>query len=114
VLRSSFAGAVTDIADGLLGVGVDDECSVTRQIGEQLQHTEFAHCFKSTGEGTVIFGDWEKPKKMIWTPVRTEGIKYYKTTVLSVNVGDKMISSDKRLQDDIFKGTIWDTGSPHM
>lgn len=95
--QKEFAGAVTDNADGLLGVGVDDECSVSRQIGEQLHHTEFAHCFKSTGEGTVIFGDWEKPEKMIWTPMRTEGIKYYKTTVLSVHVGNKMISSDTRL-----------------
>jgi len=46
--------------------------------------------------------------------MRTEGIKYYKTTVLSVHVGDTMITSDKRLQDNVFNGTIWDTGSPHM
>jgi len=107
-------GVVTDHADGMMGLAIDTKASLAFQIGDQLQETQIAHCFKSNGMGTLIFGEWEKPKNMTWAVLNTGGNHYYKTQTLSIWVGDKKVTSDKRLEKNQFRGTVWDTGSPHM
>jgi len=107
-------GVITDHADGMMGLAVDPKVSLAFQIGDQLHHTQVAHCFKSNGEGTLIFGEWEKPKNMTWAVLNVGGNHYYKTRTLSIWVGDRKVTSDNRLEKNHFKGTVWDTGSPHM
>jgi len=107
-------GVITDHADGMMGLAIDAKASLAFQIGNQLQHTQVAHCFKSNGKGTLIFGEWEKPKNITWALLNTGGNHYYKTKTLSIWVGDKKVTSDNRLEKNQFRGTVWDTGSPHM
>jgi len=57
-------GAVYGHADGILGLGIDANASAVFQFGEQLHTLQLAHCFKNSGEGTLIFGEWPKPKEM--------------------------------------------------
>jgi len=107
-------GVITDHADGMMGLAVDMKASLAFQIGDQLKHTQVAHCFKSNGKGTLIFGEWDKPKDMTWALLNVGGNHYYKTKTLSIWVGDQKVTSDSRLEKNQFKGTVWDTGSPHM
>jgi len=62
-------GAVYDHADGILGLGIDANASAVFQFGEQLHTIQLAHCFKNSGEGTLIFGEWHKPKGMAYVPL---------------------------------------------
>jgi len=107
-------GVITDHADGMMGLAIDKKASLAFQIGDQLHHTQVAHCFKSNGKGTLIFGEWEKPKNMTWAYLNVGGNHYYKTQTVSIWVGDKKVTSDSRLEKNQFRGTVWDTGSPHM
>jgi len=107
-------GVISDQVDGVLGLGISQNISVVFQIGQQLRSVQVAHCFKNSGRGTLIFGEWQRPKEMHWVPLNTEHNHYYKVKTLSIWVGNMKVSDDNRLEMNQFHGTVWDTGSPHM
>jgi len=107
-------GVISDHADGMMGLAIDKKASVAFQLGGKLNHVQIAHCFKNNGKGTLIFGEWEKPKNMTWVYLNTAGNHYWKTKTVSIWVGDRKVTSEGRLEKNQFRGTVWDTGSPHM
>jgi len=111
-------GVITDHADGMMGLAAETKSSLTFQIGEQLGHRSIGYCFQAGGRGTLIFGTFDpKPAGITWTPMKAgkgEPNLYYKSITRSMWIGDTLITDDRRLQDNPFKGSVWDSGSPHM